>query len=74
MRDHRPIVRALLMTTAAAWSIGTRCVDDAREQLPVQWSGRADARPQPAPVVLPFRRIPGAAAGAASTTEKRGAA
>jgi len=57
MRNHRPVVRALLMTTAVAWSIGARLPgSEADPQAPAEWSGSADeARRQAGPVVLPFR-------------------
>lgn len=74
MPSHRPIVRALLMTTATAWSIETRCTEEADEHAPAQWSGSAGACRQPGPVVLPFRNIPGTADSAPHATEKRGAA
>lgn len=72
MPSHRPIVRALLMTTATAWSIEARRTGEADEHAPGQWSDSAGMRRQPGPVVMPFRAIPGA--GAAPATEQRAAA
>lgn len=59
MRSSRPVVRALLMTTAVAWSIGVRIPEaEAGRQTSVpQWAGTGDrARRLPGPPVLPFRR------------------
>ena len=76
MRHHRPVVRALLMTTAVAWSIGVRLPEtDADPQSPAEWSSTADdARRQPGPVVLPFRRNAPALPGDAGREPERGAA
>ncbi len=76
MRNHRPVVRALLMTTAVAWSIGVRLPEtDADPQAPAEWSSSADdARRQPGPVVLPFRRNAPTLPGDAGREPERGAA
>ncbi|HLS57322.1 MAG TPA: hypothetical protein VK052_14695 [Zeimonas sp.] len=67
MRTHAPVVRALLATTAIAWSIDAREPDanhDAR--LPAQWTDdRGRARLRSGPEVLPLRSVgPGPADGA----------
>ncbi len=63
MRDQRPAVRALLMTTAAAWSIGTPAAGEPVPKVVAQWPVSAgDARRPTCPMVLPFRRSPVAVA------------
>lgn len=76
MRSERPIVHALLMTTAAAWSIGAHRAGESLGQAPTQFAAvSSGARPHPGPVVLTFRRVPPLTpAGGAGATDKRGAA
>lgn len=76
MRSERPVVHALLMTTAAAWSIGAHRAGKSLGQAPAQFAaGSSGARPPPGPVVLTLRRVPPPRpAGGAGATDKRGAA
>ncbi len=67
MRSLRPAVRALLMTTAVAWSINAR-LPDADPPAPVEWSG--ETQRQSGTTILPFRR--GAPAPASSQTGESG--
>ena len=57
MRTHAPVVRALLATTAIAWSIDAREPGANRDaRLPAHWTDdRIRARLPSGPAVLPLR-------------------
>ncbi len=71
MRSARPVVRALVMTTAVAWSIGAgvREAEAERQATSSEWAGTSDrVRGLAGPTVLPFSRDArtGAAAGSSN--------
>lgn len=69
MRSTRPVVRALVTTTAVAWSIDVRVPEaEAQRRTSPHWAGTGErARGLARPTVLPFRQDAGTGAAAGSS-------
>jgi len=76
MRTRAPVVRALLATTAIAWSIDAREPDaDHDARMSARWTDdRGRARPPSGPTVLPLRKAGAGPSDDAPRTPRAGAA